>query len=140
VIKAEFDVLLKMISLKCQLRSLSITSANSSAIMLEPSVSDSEIAVLDSIIFYFRGVSGKGFLVLFCSWSRDIGENALTADYDHLHREMFRFTVHNYRSIAIDMLENSDLMEKINFRKWSALMRVKFCFFMTKTKQTLLNR
>jgi len=82
----------------------------------------------------------KRFLGYFCSWSRDIGENALTADYDHLHREMFRFTVHNYRSIAIDMLENSDLMEKINFRKWSALMCVKFCFFMTKTKQTLLNR
>lgn len=52
---------------------------------------------------------------------------------------MFRFTVHKYRSIAIDMIENSDLMEKINFRKWSALMLVKFCSFMTKTKQTLLN-
>jgi hypothetical protein len=106
--------------------------------MLQQSVSDSEIAVLERIIFYFRDASGKRFWVLFCSWSRDIGENALRADCDHLHRGMFRFTVHNYRSIAIDMLENSDLMEKINFRKWSASMRVKFCSFMIKTKQTLL--
>ena len=72
---------------------------------------------MERSIFYFRDVSGTGFLVLFCSWSRDIGRNALTTDYVHLQRGMFRFTVHNYRSIAIDMLENSDLMEKINFRK-----------------------
>ena len=102
-------------------------------------MSDSEIAVLERIIFHFRDASGTRFLVLFCSWSRDIGENALTAEYDHLHGVMFRFTVHNYRSIAIDMLENSDLMEKINFRKWRPLMRVKFCSFVIKTKQTLLS-
>jgi hypothetical protein len=128
-----------MISLKCQLRSLSITSAKCSAIMLLPSVSDSEIAVLEPIIFYFRDASVTRFLVLFCFWSRDIRENVLTADYDHLHRGMFRFTVRNYRSIAIHMLENSDLMGNINFRKQSALMLVKLCCFMTKTKQTLLN-
>lgn len=132
-------MLLKMISLKCQLRSLSITSAKCSAIMLSPLVSDSGIAVLELIIFYFRDASGTRFLVLFCFWSRNIGEIALTVDCDHLQRGMFRFTVHNYRSIAIDMLENSDLMEKINFRKWSALVRVKICSFMIKTKQTLLS-
>lgn len=132
-------MLLKMILLKYQLRSLSITSAKGSAIMLQPSVSDSEIAVPERIIFCFPDASGTRFLVLFCFWSRDIGKNALTADYDHLQRGMFRFTVHNYRSIAIDMLENSDLMEKINFRKWSALMCVKFCSFMIKTKRTFLS-
>jgi hypothetical protein len=95
--------------------------------------------VVKRIIFYFRDASGTRFFVLFCSWSRDIGENALKAGYDHLHRGMFRFTVRNYRSIAIDKLENSDLMEKINFRKWSALMLVKFCSFTIKTKQTLLS-
>jgi len=80
--KSECDVLLKMISVKCQLRSLSIASAKCSTIILSPSVSDSEIAVLERIIFYFRNASGASFLVLFCSWSPDIGENALTADYD----------------------------------------------------------
>jgi hypothetical protein len=112
-------VLLTIILVKCQLKSLAIASAKCSAIMLQQSVSDSQIAVLERIIFYFRNASGKHFLVLFCSWSRDIGENALRADCDNLSRGMFQFTVHNYRSIAIDMLEDSDLMGKINFRKWS---------------------
>jgi hypothetical protein len=45
----------------------------------------------------------------------------------------------SYRFIAIDRLEHSELMEKINFRKWSALMRIKFDSLMITNKQTLLS-
>ena len=96
----------------------------------------------------FRDRCAGTYYILFskCFWSKFLGFVLFLEPryrgkcFDRrLRSGMFRFTVHNYRSIAIDMLENSDLMEKINFRKWSALMRVKFCSFMMKTKQTLLN-